>query len=285
MKNESDFLTDINSEMLSQTMSIDSSFAELQECYVSNSGHTRLFTAMRYGKRYVLKCLKSDYVLAPMYQQLLRKEFEIGIQLDHPNICHTIGWEQVPALGDVIVMEYVDGVTLEQFLESMAKDTSHVVYRLLSQLRDALSYMHSKQIVHRDLKPSNIMVTHNGNNLKLIDFSLSDSDAFNILKLPAGTRHYAAPEQLLPESHADVRADIYSFGVIVLEVSDILHDDRLANIARQCMKHDANLRPAYIRDIVVPAPLTYNVKAYTIAAVILSLTATLLLIYILSILF
>lgn len=285
MDNESGFIADISGEMQSQSPVISSSsFSELQECYVSKSGHTRLFTAIRYGKRYMLKCLKKDYLFTPVYQHLLRKEFEIGIQLNHPHICQTIGWEIVADIGDTIIMEYIDGVTLDVFLKSSVGRDSSLAYPLLSQLVDALSYMHSKQIVHRDLKPSNIMITYNGNSLKLIDFSLSDSDAFSILKLPAGTRHYAAPEQLLPEAHADVRSDIYSFGVIVLELSDILHDDRLASVARKCMKQDADLRPAYIRDIVIPAPLTYNVKAYTIAAIILSFTATLLLLYILSML-
>lgn len=91
---------------------MDNGFSNLQECYVSNSGPARLFTAIRYGKRFMLKCLKTDYALTPIYRQALQKEFEIGLQLDHPFICRTIGMEQVKGLGDTIVMDYVDGDTL-----------------------------------------------------------------------------------------------------------------------------------------------------------------------------
>lgn len=285
MNNESGFISDLSGEMLSQSPSISSSsFSDLQECYVSKSGHTRLFTATRYGKRYMLKCLKKDYLFTPIYQQLLRKEFEIGIQLDHPHICRTIGWETVADLGDTIIMEYIDGITLEVFLESSVRSASHLAYSLLSQLRDALSYMHSKQIVHRDLKPSNIMVTHNGNNLKLIDFSLSDGDAYSVLKAPAGTRHYVAPEQLLPDAHADVRSDIYSFGVITLEIAETLHDGQLADVAHRCMQKDLHSRPSHIVDVHIPQHQPYNEKFYTIAAILLSVTATLLLVYIIYLL-
>ena len=58
-------------------------------------------------------------------------------------------------------------------------------------------YIHAKQIVHRDLKPSNIMITHNGNHVKLIDFGLSDNDDFALLKQPAGTPGYISPEQIV----------------------------------------------------------------------------------------
>lgn len=282
MDEPSGFLTDINVESITHAVDASSgTFLDVKEVYVSTAGHTRLFSATRYGRRYMLKCLKTDFLLTPLYQQLLHKEFEIGIQLDHPNICRTIGWETLPQLGNVIVMEYIDGITLEELLQT--KDQRYV-YTLLAQLVDALGYMHSKQIVHRDLKPSNIMVTHNGNNLKLIDFSFSDSDAFSILKSPAGTRQYAAPEQFVADVHTDVRSDIYSFGVIVAEIAGLTHDNRLHAVARRCMQHDINQRPTHITDIIIPGAPTYNERPYAIAAIILSITAMLLLAFIIYLL-
>lgn len=275
MDEPSGFLTDIDTAAISHVVDANYvTFLDVKEVYASASGHTRLLSATRYGRRYMLKCLKTNFLLAPLYQQLLRKEFEIGIQLDHPNICRTIGWETLPSFGNVIVMEHVDGITFEEFLHTRDKRD---VYSLLAQLVDALGYMHSKQIVHRDLKPSNIMVTHNGNNLKIIDFSFSDSDAFSILKSPAGTRQYAAPEQFVADVHTDVRSDIYSFGVIVAEIAGLTHDNRLHAVARRCMQHDINQRPTHITDIIIPGAPTYNEKPYTIAAIILSITAMLLL--------
>lgn len=78
-----------------------------------------------------------------------------------------------------------------------------------------MEYMHAKQIVHRDIKPSNIMLTHRGGDVKLIDFGLSDSETFCVLKIPAGTRGYIAPEQLQPNAVSSPSTDIYSFGKVL----------------------------------------------------------------------
>ena len=99
-----------------------------------------------------------------------------------------------------ILLEYVDGVTLKEFMQH-GKLTRPVAVKIINELCSALQYIHSKQIVHRDLKPDNILITHNGNNVKLIDFSLSDCDDYDVLKLPAGTRYYLAP---VSYTHLDV---------------------------------------------------------------------------------
>lgn len=72
-------------------------------------------------------------------------------------------------------------------------------------------------MAHRDLKPSNIMITHNGKQVKVIDFGLADTDTHAVFKQPAGTRHYMAPEQA-SSTVPDVRNDIYSLGVIILKM-------------------------------------------------------------------
>lgn len=89
---------------------------------------------------------------------------------------------------------------------------------------NALEYMHSKQIIHRDLKPSNIMITHIGQNVKIIDFGLSDSDAFFILKHPAGTTGFIAPEQFMPDAKAEPRTDIFSLGMVIAEIATSIGD-------------------------------------------------------------
>lgn len=243
MQDNSDFTDNLDKEMNDAvSMPIENSFSHLSECYVSNSGHTRLFSATKYGKRYMLKCLKKDFLYTPVYQQALTKEFEIGLQLEHPYICRTLGLERLADLGDTLVMEYIDGDTLQALIEKK-KLTAELAHKITAQLMDALAYMHSKQIIHRDLKPSNIMVTHTGQNVKLIDFGLSDSDAFCILKLPAGTTGYIAPEQFLPEAKAEPRADIYSLGMVIADMAKATGDKELAKMAKLCTLHDAQLRP------------------------------------------
>ena len=271
----SDFVEDINNQ-LGDINSVKSNFTDIKECYVSNSGYTRLLKARRFGKTYMLKCLKKDYLFTPMYRMALNKEFEIGLQFEHTNICRTIGMEEVDELGPVIILEYIDGETLESFM-SKGLLTQPLARKFFAQIKDVLQYIHNKQTIHRDLKPSNIMVTHNGLNIKLIDFSLSDNDTFNIFKAPGGTSGYIAPELFLPNSKSDIRCDIYSFGVLASYMAETTHDKRMMQIARQCINHNPEQRPESMAEITIP---TEGNSLQIAALVFLSLSALCLLAYI-----
>lgn len=247
-RSTSGYVVDIDSESDFNVARADNGFTNISECYVSKSGHARMFTAVRYGKRYVLKCLKTDFRYTPVYRQALMKEFEIGLQLDHPNICRTISMEPVGDLGECIVMEYVDGETLETAVKG-GKITEEVVHKIAAQLLDAMEYMHAKQIVHRDIKPSNIMLTHRGGDVKLIDFGLSDSETFCVLKIPADTRGYIAPEQLQPNAISSPSADIYSFGKVLEYMAEAVRSKQLVRVGRKCATADCAHRPADIAQV------------------------------------
>ena len=175
-------------------------------------GFNLLCKAKRYGRWWVLKGLKKPYHQDENYKNLLHKEFDILISLQHPNIVSAYSMEEIPEMGTCIVMEWIDGITLEHW--SGRKPEGEGIFL---QLLDAVHYIHAKQIVHRDLKPSNIMITHNGNHVKLIDFGLSDTDDFAILKQPAGTQGYISPEQIVSQQ-ADIRNDIFSIGCILEKI-------------------------------------------------------------------
>ena len=179
----------------------------------SESGYCQLWRLDRGGRFRVLKCLKEDYRENPLYERLLLKEFEIGYSLSHGNICEYYSYFRDPELGNCIEMEWVDGRTLEDFL-SEGKRERFVYDKIVREICSALSYMHAKQVLHRDLKPSNILVTFNGDNVKLIDFGLSDTDSSSILKTPAGTAVFAAPE-VRSGGKASVRSDLYSLGMVM----------------------------------------------------------------------
>ena len=216
-------------------------FSNLSEVYVSVSGYARLFRCQRYNRLHILKALKPEYIGSNFYEQALRKEFDIGYQLEHPHICRALGWETLPELGHCIVMEYIDGITLKEFMQRGLL-TPELVRKFITELCSALHYLHGKQIVHRDLKPENILVTHNGYNVKLIDFGLSDCDDYDALKLPAGTRYYLAPEALKPGQPLDLRADIYSLGIIIGEMAECIKDKKLAAVSRKCTRRNPKER-------------------------------------------
>ena len=183
----------------------------------SVSGPYQVLRGSKDGKIRVYKALKPQFRGDPIYEALLRKEYGIGYTLSHPGICQTISFVKHPEEGSCIEMEWVDGVTLDTYLAS--RHDKGELHRIECQLCDAVSYMHSRQVIHRDLKPSNIMVTHNGHNVKIIDFSLADADSYSVFKQPAGTRRYAAPELSgNGASRADSRCDIWSLGVILSDM-------------------------------------------------------------------
>ena len=172
--------------------------------------------AKRYGRWWLLKGLNKQVANETAYIQRLRKELELLMQLDHPFVVSTVGLEMVEDLGNCIVMEYVEGTTLKEWLRE--KHTYKDRKRIAIQLGEAVDYIHTKGIVHRDLKPENIIITKNGNNVKLTDFGLADSCSYAILKQPAGTPQYMSPEQM-QTAVADVRNDIYSLGIVYSEMN------------------------------------------------------------------
>ena len=203
---------------------------ELPGCWIN-----RLVKTRRQGRWFILKGLRQDFNVNAIFLELLKKEYALMVQLDHPNIAKAYAKETNDVLGPCIVMEFVDGVRLDEFLAG--KPSVEARRKVAEQLVDALSYIHSKQILHRDLKPSNILVTRNGGNVKIIDFGLSDSDDYAILKQAAGTLKYMSPEQEAG-GPVDCRSDIYSFGLLLRG----LFPNRYRHISQRCARSDPDRR-------------------------------------------
>ena len=192
---------------------IQNQFSLLEE--ISSNGYNRLVKAMRYGKFFMLKGLKEKYRNDKTYIALLFKEFDILLSMNHPTIVRAYSVEEVEDLGMCIVMDYIDGNILSEYL--LSEPSSSNKRRIIKQLLKAMSYFQDMQCVHRDLKPTNILITNNGKNVKIIDFGLSDTDDYAVFKEPAFTRYYASPEQL-EGGKLDCRSDIYSFGRILQQI-------------------------------------------------------------------
>ena len=139
-----------------------------------NHSHTQIYTASRYGRRFLLKALAPEASGLTDYRIQQEQEFQLAVQLVHPNIAAIYSLEEISGVGRCIVQEWIDGLTLGEWLQTKPSKTSRE--RVLNQLMEAMEYIHSRQLVHRDLKSDNILITRNGTNVKLIDFGLSLTD-------------------------------------------------------------------------------------------------------------
>lgn len=141
--------------------------------------------------------------------------------LNHPNILNVY---EIDEQDDrmFFVMEYVDGMTLKQFITSFKSGTGIPVNQAIdwtSQIASGLKAAHEKEIVHRDIKPENIMITKE-NTLKIMDFGiakLKSSSGLTKTGSSLGTLSYMSPEQAQGEA-ADLRSDIWSLGVVLYEL-------------------------------------------------------------------
>ncbi len=232
------------------------------------SGFNRIFKIKRSGKWFLLKGLKQEFRNNPTYLELLKKEFALTSQFDHPNIVKAIAKENDARIGPAILMEYIDGDTLDVFLK---KNPSKAIrQKVITELLDALQYIHSKQTIHRDIKPSNILITHNGSNVKIIDFGLSDADGYAILKQAAGTKKYAAPEQLVAPKEVDCRTDIYAFG----KVLELIFPKKYTSIAKQCTQPKRELRYDNIHQVKKSIKRRQRLP-YVVVGILLSIVALL----------
>lgn len=215
--------------------------ADLEVIYDSEDGFNVLYRVCKNGRFFVYKALKPEYRGNQLYEELLKKDFNIGFSLNHPNICQYYGLVDIPSIGNCIVMEWVDGCSLETLL-SQGNISRPLARKIVCEICEALGYMHRKQVVHRDLKPHNILVTYNGQNVKIIDFGLSDADSYNVFKAPAGTRLYASPE-LLTGGQVDGRSDIWSLGIIIKEMGVF------SRVASGCLHRNKERRFSCMEDV------------------------------------
>lgn len=196
-----------------------------------------LWLTVREGRRFILKGLPEALRSHPEETARLRKEYSLGLRISHPGIAGIYGFETHPTVGPVIVMEYIDGITLGDYLWKNKSIPQKDRVGIARQIADALAYMHSMGVSHRDLKPDNILVTRR-NEAKIIDIGLGDSEDSVIYKQSLGTDEFGAPEQQMP-CVGDSRSDVYSFGRI-LEM--LLPERKFRKLRKGCLKENPDKR-------------------------------------------
>jgi serine/threonine protein kinase len=200
-----------------------------------------------FRKNVAVKLLKSNHACQDFIQRF-HQERQMLANLDHPNIARIMDGGQTADGLPYHVIEYVDGLPLDQFCDTQKLDLADRI-RLFQQVVSAVAYLHENLVVHRDLKPSNILVTGEGQ-VKLLDFGIAKMQAQLAqspdLTGPADrllTPSYASPEQMsgAPVARA---SDIYSLGVILYELltGRLPYKDSSSKLTEEPPLPSANIR-------------------------------------------
>lgn len=164
-----------------------------------------------------IKILKDEYLNNEEFIRRFKNESKAIAVLSHPNIVKVYD----VSFGDMIqyiVMEYIDGITLKEYINQQGTLSWKETVHLITQILMALSHAHSKGVVHRDIKPQNMMLLSDGT-IKVTDFGIArfSNSTRTMTEQAIGSVHYIAPEQAKGDI-TDGKTDIYSVGVMMYEM-------------------------------------------------------------------
>src|SRR6201996_5936763 len=193
---------------------------------VGRGGMAEVYRAhdIRLDRVVAIKTLRTDLARDQTFQARFRREAQSAASLNHPSIVAVYDTGEDMATGipvPYIVMEYVDGRTVRDLLQSDHRLLPERSLEIIDGILGALDYSHQSGIVHRDIKPGNVMVTRNGD-IKVMDFGIARAMSDNQATMTQtaqviGTAQYLSPEQARGE-RVDARSDLYSTGCLMYEL-------------------------------------------------------------------
>ncbi len=251
---------------------------------IGRGGMGEIFLAedQKLQRRVAIKSIGGDALSDADARGRFLREAQMASRLDHPNICTVF---EVAQEGDreYIIMQYVDGVSLDQLIQLQPLSLEKVL-EIALQAADGLVEAHAQGVIHRDIKPANIMLDRNGK-VKILDFGLAKpgaepnagdrrgGDDLTEKGVVLGTVAYMSPEQARGHE-LDGRSDIFSFGVVLFEMIErrnpfsdgetiatlynILHRDvafsrevppSLAELVLRCLRKDMRERFASMAEV------------------------------------
>ncbi|MBX3389133.1 MAG: protein kinase [Phycisphaeraceae bacterium] len=196
---------------------------------ISKGGQGIVYEAVqsRTRRRVAIKVLRRDHGIGRAQRARFEREIEIAAALHHPGIVTVYDSMALPAGGHALVLEFVNGISLESHFDARSHGPLDVraEVELVARVCDAVHYAHQRGVIHRDLKPLNILLDAAGSP-RILDFgvarwfgaSATDRSGVTLTGEFAGTLAYAAPEQVAGErGPPDLRSDLYALGVILYQ--------------------------------------------------------------------
>lgn len=169
--------------------------------------------------RYVaVKVLRPEFIQDDEFIRKFKRESQAAASLSHHNIVniYDVGFEEGMYY---IVMEYINGKTLKDYIKEQGKLSVDEALNVAIQISEALNHAHKNKIIHRDIKPHNIMVNEYGE-IKVMDFGIARATSSNTIVDGGdviGSVHYFSPEQARG-GYTDEKSDIYSLGIVLYEM-------------------------------------------------------------------
>ncbi len=176
-------------------------------------------TDLSYGRTVAVKMLREDMALDPTNVKRFENESKAVVLLEHDNIVKIY---DVNVNGNLkyFVMEYLEGITLKEYIKKKGKLAADEIISCAEQILRALEHAHAKGVIHRDIKPQNIMLLQNGQ-IKVTDFGIAklpSAETVTMEDKAIGTVYYISPEQASGKK-VDSRTDIYSLGALLYEMA------------------------------------------------------------------
>lgn len=190
----------------------------LEEVGMGGMAHVYKARCHLLNRTVAIKMLRNDLEGGEEFIQRFNREAQSAAGLAHPNIVsiYDVGEDNG---NHYIVMEYMEGITLKEYIKQKGKLDSHEAAYIASEICSALEAAHDKNIVHRDIKPHNIMITTD-NRVKVTDFGIaraSNNATMHAGDSILGSVHYISPEQARG-GYVDGKSDIYSLGIVFYEM-------------------------------------------------------------------
>ena len=214
--------TSINNSKKNNSVSpISSKYKKIGNYIIIKTIGSGTFSTVKLGlhlptqQKVAIKILDKSRIKDESDIRRISREIHILSKLYHPNIAQL--YETIWSEKHIyIIMEYVDGNHLFNYINSLRKLTEIKASKFFVQLISCLEYIHILGIVHRDIKPENILLTKNKSQIKLVDFGLSNSYKYGtLLKTACGSPCYAPPEMISGKDYQPLYSDLWSCGVVL----------------------------------------------------------------------